>query len=106
MRKMEEIRLRLPFVMNMGGNTWGSRITINGHEGSVVFTFETEGWEHVSFAPFNKKRMPSWSDMVALKRIFWEDEEAVIQIIPKDSEYVNIVDNCLHLWRNTSVALP
>lgn len=30
--------------------------------------------------------------------VFNDDEEAY-QIHPKKSEYVNVVDNCLHLWK-------
>jgi len=31
----------------------------------------------------------------------WNDDEAVIQIHPPKSEYVNFLENCLHLWKCT-----
>ena len=34
-----------------------------------------------------------------LKDVFFEDEEEAYQIHPKKSEYVNAVENCLHLWK-------
>lgn len=34
-----------------------------------------------------------------LKDIFFDDEEEVYQIHPKKSEYVNLSENCLHLWK-------
>ena len=37
--------------------------------------------------------------MSAAKDIFWNENEAVIQIHPPKSQYVNNVGNCLHLWR-------
>ena len=43
--------------------------------------------------------MPSWEDMATLKEIFFDEEEEAYQIMPKHSEYVNIHDRCLHLWR-------
>ena len=71
----------------------------------MVFGFDESGWEHVSVSPY-KGKMPTWDDMCAIKDIFWDDEEAVIQIHPKKSEYVNVKDNCLHLWRHKSIELP
>ena len=70
-----------------------------------MFGFNECGWEHVSVSPYNGKT-PSWVDMCEIKDMFWNDEEAVIQIHPKKSEYVNIKDNCLHLWRNKEMELP
>ena len=66
---------------------------------SVVWGRNEEGWEHVSVAPKNKRLMPTWDDMCILKDMFWHTDEEVHQIHPKGQEYVNIVDNCLHLWR-------
>ena len=57
------------------------------------------GWEHVSVAPSRRNLTPSWDDMCIVKDIFWNDDEAVIQIHPPKSEYVNNLGNCLHLWR-------
>ena len=57
------------------------------------------GWEHVSVSPFKKNYIPTWNDMSQIKGIFWNDDEAVIQIHPPKEEYVNNMPNCLHLWR-------
>lgn len=59
------------------------------------------GWEHVSVVPLSGKGIPTWEVMCAIKEMFFEDEEAVIQIHPKKSEYVNVHGKCLHLWRPT-----
>ena len=57
------------------------------------------GWDHVSVSPLKKKIVPSWEMMCKVKDIFFEPEEAVIQIHPPKDEYVNNMSNCLHLWR-------
>lgn len=59
------------------------------------------GWEHVSISPTRKSYTPSWDDMCRLKEVFFKDDEAVIQIHPPKSEYINNMPNCLHLWRCT-----
>lgn len=37
--------------------------------------------------------------MCVLKDIFFNNDEEVYQIHPKKREYVNAVENCLHLWK-------
>ena len=76
----------------------GGMIAMPGWSGSVIATFGA-GWDHVSVAPFQKRVTPSWNDMCILKDIFFKEDEVAIQIHPAKSEYVNNVDNCLHLWR-------
>ena len=57
------------------------------------------GWEHVSVAPVKRDKIPTWEQMCAVKDVFFKDDEAVIQIHPPKAEYVNMMANCLHLWR-------
>ena len=66
---------------------------------SCVWSDNEEGYEHVSIAPRKQFKMPSWEDMAKLKDIFFKDDEEAYQIMPKKSEYVNLKENCLHLWR-------
>jgi len=55
------------------------------------------GWEHVSVSMPDK--CPTWNQMCFIKAMFWGEEDAVIQIHPVNSEYVNHHPHCLHLWR-------
>lgn len=66
------------------------------------------GWDHVSVAPLKANKIPTWEMMCKVKDIFFKPEEAVIQIHPPESEYVNNKPNCLHLWRsnNKEMLLP
>ena len=66
---------------------------------SVIWSDCEDGMEHVSVSPKKQFRMPSWDDMCVLKDIFFEYEEEAYQIHPKNSQYVNDVENCLHLWK-------
>jgi len=69
-------------------------------QGSLIVSWGG-GWEHASVAPFRRSYTPTWDDMCFLKNLIWSEEETVIQIHPKKSEYVNNLSNCLHLWRCT-----
>lgn len=53
------------------------------------------GWEHVSISPTRKSYTPSWDDMCRLKDVFFKDDEAVIQIHPPKSEYINNIQKGL-----------
>src|SRR5262245_46922902 len=74
--------LRLPHIV--------LRIISSGHD-------EEYRWEHVSVS--TEFRCPIWEEMHLVKRMFWKPEEAVMQLHPPESEYVNCHPNCLHLWR-------
>lgn len=109
MRSEEDILRRVPYVKPLYPGTFGTEMKIGPKalKGSVIWTAcDPSGWEHVSFSPYDHSKTPSWDDMCFLKDIFWGDEEQVIQIHPKKSEYVNIMQNCLHLWRHPDMQLP
>lgn len=63
-------------------------------------------WEHVSVSIMNVQRNPTWLEMCKIKEMFFEDEEVVIQYHPKKSEYVNLHEYTLHLWRPTAKDIP
>lgn len=75
-------------------------ISMPAWQGSVIASTGA-GWEHVSVCPFQKRITPTWDDMCRLKDMFFEDDEAVIQIHPVKADYVNNMSNCLHLWKCT-----
>ena len=66
------------------------------------------GWEHVSAhaEQKNKPFTPHWDEMTFLKQMFWDEEDVVMQLHPKLSEYVNNHPNSLHLWRPIGVEIP
>lgn len=62
------------------------------------------GWEHVSVS--RRDRCPTWEEMCFIKRLFWDAEDVVIQYHPAESEYVNVHQFCLHLFRPIGIELP
>lgn len=80
----------------------------------VIATCGMEGaeWEHVSVRAvknFNgkiKNMLPTWDEMCFIKSLFWDDEDVVMQLHPKKSEYVNNHPFVLHLWRPLKSEIP
>lgn len=66
-------------------------------QASFVCGSNEGGNEHVSIELY-ARRLPTYPEMEDAKSVFWDDEEEVIEIHPKKSEYVNITE-ALHLWR-------
>ena len=66
------------------------------------------GWEHVSVHVLDGKalRTPTWNEMCYVKDLFWDDEDVVMQLHPKKSEYVNNHPHVLHLWRPVEKEIP
>ena len=65
-----------------------------------------QGWEHVSVAIPSEKRTPTWEEMCYIKSLFWEEEDAVVQLHPPKSQAVNLHPYCLHLWRLSEQGNP
>lgn len=79
----------------------------------LVIASNSEGWEHASaraikhLTPNNCiERIPSWNEMCFVKAQFWDDEDIVMQLHPKKSEYVNNHPCVLHLWRPIGIEIP
>jgi len=66
-------------------------------KGLTVIASNGMGWEHASVSM--PRRTPTWKEMCQVKEMFWGDEDVVIQIHPKKSDYINNSPNCLHLFR-------
>ena len=58
-----------------------------------------EGWEHISI---NREGcVPHWDEMCFFKRMFWGEEDLVIQLHPPEKDYINNNNTVLHLWRKS-----
>lgn len=101
MKIIEEIK-QSPYLRDINLSLDGGTgvIHVGGWDGSIIWS-NGAGWEHVSVSPFIKRITPSWEDMCKIKNIFFNDDEAVIQVHPSKTDYVNNMPNCLHLWRCT-----
>jgi hypothetical protein len=99
-------------------------IPITGHrQETVLIIIATDGtemtgdpctrWEHVSVHVAVdtgkngvKKRTPTWGEMALTKGVFWGPEEAVMQLHPRESQYVNNHEHVLHLWKPLDYEIP
>lgn len=89
------------------GGCGAFKVFVNGRSFFVVSS-DGGGWEHVSVSPGSRTRKscPTWEEMCAIKDMFFEPEECVVQYHPPRSEYVNNHPYCLHLWRSTETEIP
>ena len=85
------------------GNNGAFRVPV-GTRNCHVIASDGMGWEHVSVSL--PDRCLTWGEMCQIKDIFWEEDEAVMQLHPAKADYVNNHPYCLHLWRPTDEAIP
>lgn len=106
MKEIEEI-LKNGRIYSVERGLDGFRAMIQMHhfKASLIVS-DGGGWEHASISPMKRSIIPSWEDMCFLKELIWNDDEAVVQIHPPKSEYINNVSNCLHLWRCIDKEMP
>lgn len=86
------------------GNNGAFVVPVKG-EKLMVIASDGGGWEHVSVSKADKKT-PSWELMSAIKAMFWDKEDCVVQYHPPESEYINNHPGCLHLWRPSEDDMP
>lgn len=65
-------------------------------------------WEHVSVhvVEYGLQKIPTWAQMCAVKDIFWNEDEAVVQFHPAKKDHINHNPNVLHLWRPRGGVFP
>lgn len=96
------------FYGSMGDGKNGAFKVYIGGRSFFVIASDGGGWDHVSVSPCNRKRQscPTWDEMCAIKDMFFEPEETVVQYHPPKSDYVNNHPYCLHLWRPQDKEMP
>ena len=102
LRQLDKYRV-VHLMLGPGDETCGTfKVFIEGKAFFVIASSDG-GWEHVSVTMNNRKlmRCPTWEEMCAIKDMFFDPEEVVMQLHPKHSEYINNHPYCLHLWRPT-----
>jgi len=83
---------------------------------------EIEGWEHAIAVCFDKPqsniisrltstkepepRCPTNEEIMHIKRLFWEDDEAVVEIFPAKGNKTPWHTIARHLWRRTYSDFP
>lgn len=94
------------------GNNGAFQIPPLKWDGGVLWVIASSGlgWEHVSVHARRGKKeyTPSWDEMCYIKDLFWDEEDVVMQLHPRKSQYVTTHKTTLHLWRPTTegVTIP
>lgn len=92
MKTLEEIKASGDVFNLMNTEVMGIQMIagqIYDRETQIFFTlgFDEDGWEHAAIHVGRGRKTPSWEIMCKAKRVFWRDDEDVVQIHPKASEY-------------------
>lgn len=97
------------FTFNIPGEA--RRVCCIASDGSFAKERPDLAWQHVSVS-FGRAsiKTPSWEVMCAVKALFWDDEDTVMQLHPPKSQWISNHPGCLHLWRpmppNATIPLP
>ena len=57
-----------------------------------------EGWDHISVST-NLPCTPTWAEMEQVKRLFFRDDEAAMQLHVPPDDHISVHPHCLHIWR-------
>lgn len=97
---------RVEFMGMMGDEHNGAfMIKIKG-EGFYIIASDGGGWDHVSISPVKAHKTPSWTIMCLVKDLFFNEDEAVMQLHVAKKDWVNLHENCLHLWKPQKQSIP
>lgn len=106
---LDQYRVDMRHIYGTMGDSGNGAFKVFVH-GKSFFCIASNGggWEHVSVSPGNpnRKKIPSWEEMCAIKDMFFTPEETVVQYHPPKSDYVNNHPYCLHLWRPINQEIP
>jgi len=104
-RDMRMLRLDEPAPLGLlearGCTVPGGRLWI-GHVGkhnrrSVIASLDG-GALHLSIA--HSQRYPTWDEILAVRAWAFPEETEVVMVLARKSEYVNVHNNCFHLWES------
>lgn len=105
MKNLNELnKYRVSLMGHMGDEGCGAFIIPYKSYKLNVIASNGDGWDHVSVSLNN--RCPNWEEMSYIKDLFFDEEECVMQLHPSKSEYVNVHQYCLHLWRPQASEIP
>lgn len=110
LRALDQYRDRSPAIIALwgwaGDGTCGAfwlKSPIDRADLKVIAS-SAEGWDHVSVS--RKNRCPNWAEMEHVKRLFFRDDEAAMQLHVPADDHINNHPYCLHLWRPHASEIP
>lgn len=98
---LESSRIHDPrFEAQKEGDRFGLfKIVYKGARLQIIASCSTPElpWDHVSVRGHGCT--PTWEQMDYVCRLFWDDDECVVQFHPPRSDHVNIHPHVLHMWK-------
>lgn len=88
---------------------WSDYIKVYEYNGlrvvaSVCVYPDNKEWLHISFS--RAKRMPDYKDIKMVRDHFIGEDKKCFMVFPNKDHYVNIHENCLHLWYTKESGIP
>src|SRR5262245_34393858 len=91
-------------IPDMIGEEGGAfSVTVRGQRLTVIASHGL-GWDHVSVS--TPHRCPTWDEMEAIKRIFFEEHETAMQLHVPPDDHISFHPYTLHMWRPHEGEIP
>jgi hypothetical protein len=104
LHELDHLRVTDPWVVRMYGSTGDGTAGVFRMKHLAIIASNGEGWDHVSVSL--PDRTPTWAEMEAVKRAFFEDHEVAMQLHVPPKDHISVHPHCLHLWRPHGVEIP
>ena len=110
LRLLDQYRCTDPEIVayfgSAGDDTSGAFLVPSPIDGGdlKVLASSGDGWDHVSVSRSN--RCPNWPEMEHIRRLFFTNDETVMQLHVPAADHINVHPHCLHLWRPQRVEIP
>jgi hypothetical protein len=104
LNRLNPYRVRHPLSTDAGDQHNGAFLIPLRGDKILVIASDGLGWDHVSVSL--AYRCPTWLEMKAIKELFFEDHECVLQYHPPKLANISIHDYCLHMWRPQHEEIP
>lgn len=79
-----------------GGRLWIAQL--GKHNMLSIIASVDGGSGHVSIA--HNSRYPTWDEILAVRAWAFPDDVEVVMVLARASDYVNVHQNCFHLWES------
>lgn len=104
--RMTDAKTKAVFGGWTGDGSMGAFVVASPVDGAALRIIASTGfgWEHVSVS--RRNRCPNWTEMEAVKRLFFTETETCMQLHVPPGEHVNYHPYVLHLWRPLKADIP
>jgi hypothetical protein len=102
---MKDLGELAAYAVQIGLDGGAYKVPFQGRTLLVVASYGS-GWDHLSVSVIRGNRTPNWAEMEYVKRLFFKDTEAAMQLHVPVAEHLSIHPNVLHIWRPQNGTIP